>query len=99
MFDRAPGGLGIGLAPAVMKVLCLAIVVGVYRLVTGGDELLRRALHRLLLVIGQNDGGASFSERPCRRQTHACRSSGEECHLSPIVERVVHPLYPLFVRS
>jgi len=29
MFDRAPGGLGIGLAPAVMKVLCLAIVVGV----------------------------------------------------------------------
>jgi len=28
-FDRAQGGLGIGLAPAVMKVLCLAIVLGV----------------------------------------------------------------------
>ena len=59
------------------------------RLVAGGDQLRRRRLHGVFLEVRQDDGRTRLRERPGRREPHAGRGPGDECHLAAEIECVL----------
>src|SRR6266516_3728014 len=65
-------------------------------LVTGGDQLLRRRLHRVFLEVRQDDGHARLRERLRCRESHTRCGPGDERHFAAEVQRIGHDVRPSF---